>query len=84
MITIESDVLVTIAVAAVSIAISSVVTWHFSKRRYSRAPKPVTEKDLELEKTKNEFRSDMLGFLLVLAMFLGGIGLVIIIVLNTP
>ena len=71
MITLESDALITIAVAIVSTVVSSIATWQFSKRRYSGMNKPITEKELELEKVKNQFRSEFLAFIIVLVIALG-------------
>ena len=84
MIIIESDTLITIAVAVVAIGVSSVVTWYFSKRRYSSAHKPVSEGDVELEKAKNEFRSELLVFLFLVALILGGLGFILILALSSP
>ena len=61
MITLESDALITIVVAIVSTLVSSVATWQFSKRRYARARKQVTEEAIQLERVKNEFRVEVPG-----------------------
>lgn len=83
MITIESDALITVAVAIVSTIVSSIATWQFSKRRYPRARKQVTEEEIQLEKVKNEFRSEMLIFLCVLAVIMAFLALFVIIALST-
>ena len=70
MITLESGALTTIVVAIVSTVVSSIATWQFSKRRYARARKHITEEDIQLERVKNEFRVEMLGFVIVLAFIL--------------
>ena len=75
MITIESDVLVTVLVAAVSILASSLVTWLFSRRYYRRNPGPPTQSELEMEKTKNEFRENVLAFLAFVITLLAILGL---------
>ena len=45
-----------IVIAAVSIIISSLVTWYFSRRHYGRTERPVSNHDIELEKVKGEYR----------------------------
>ena len=84
MITIESDALLTIAVAVVSTVVSSFITWQYSKRRYSRASKQVTEEDLKLEKVKNEFRSELLVLILFLALIFGVLAFFALLILNRP
>ena len=82
MITIESDALITIAMAIVSTVVSSIVTWQFSKRRYSRARRQITEEDIRLEKIKKEFQSVMLVFLFVLAMIMGILAFFVVLILS--
>ena len=71
MITIELDTLVTILVAVISIIASSVVTWFFSKRHYTKDTFAVNERDIELQKVKNESRETFLTFLLMVILILG-------------
>ena len=82
MITIESDALITIAVAIVSTVVSSIATWQFSKRRYSRVERQITEEEIRLEKVKNEFRAEMLVFLVALAGIMGFLALIAILALS--
>ena len=70
MIVIESDILVNIVVAIFSMVVSSIVTWYFSKRRYSEARDPITEEDIRMEEVKNEFRDKILEAITMLAFFL--------------
>ena len=70
MITIELDTLITILVGLISIIASSVVTLFFSRRHYSRSTNAITETDLEFQKIRNEGRSELPGFLLVVLIIL--------------
>ena len=83
MITLESDALITIVVAIVSTVVSSIATWQFSKRRYTRARKQITEADIQLERVKNEFRVETLGFIVLLALILGVLAFFLILILST-
>ena len=48
----------TILIAVASSAVSIFATWYFSKRHYSRSPRPlpVTENDIALQDNQNLFR----------------------------
>ena len=60
MITIESSALLTIGISLASIAVTSYVTWHFSKRHYSRTrTRTVAPLDVELEKAKLTARNEL-------------------------
>ena len=59
MITIELDpstILITAAFSIVSTICSSIVTWYFSKRHYTRESATVTENDIVLLREGNEFK----------------------------
>ena len=82
MIVIESNVLITagltIASSVLSIIATIIVTRHFAKRRNSGAREQITEEDIQMERVKNEHRSEIMGFAAVF-VFLGGIILVLVI-----
>ena len=68
---------VTILIAVASSAISILATWYFSKRHYSRAPRPqpVTENDIKVRDNDNVFRLlivCVVGFVIVIAMLIFG------------
>ena len=67
----------TISIALASSAISIFATWYFSKRHYSRPPRPqpVTENDIKLRDTENLFRFSalcILGFLILIVILVFG------------
>ena len=70
-ITIDPCILVT----GFSMVVSAVVTWYFSKRRYSRLAKPITEADIELERVKNEHRGEIVVATVVVIILLVFVGL---------
>lgn len=72
--TITPEITVTVVASVATALVSSIVTWYFSKRRYSRMERPITETDIEMEKVKNEIRSEMLGFLLLAILAMGFLG----------
>ena len=69
MITVELD-LTSVVVATVSAGASILATWYFSKRRYVKTHRPVTENDIALEGNKNGFRLSALISLLVFLSFI--------------
>ena len=74
MITIEIDIttiLVTVIASIISIALSGVITWYFSKRHYTRSSQPVTENDIKLQSQRYEFYVAVLFIVLFLGGFLG-------------
>ena len=71
MITIETDMLITVLVGIFSTVISAVVTWFFSKRHYSKIAASITEMDLELQRVKNESKSEVLVFIFLLVLVIG-------------
>ena len=75
MITIESGALITIVVGIFCTIVSSVVTWFFSKRHYSKTGVPATDRDVELQKVGLKHQSEILvlligiGAILILGVF---------------
>ena len=58
---VDPCVLMTGASIVVSAAVTWYITWYFSKRRYSRPAKQITATDIELERVKNEHRSEIVA-----------------------
>ena len=73
-ITIDPCILVTGFSMVVSAVVTWFVTWYFSKRRYSRLAKPITEADIELERVKNEHRGEIVGATAVVILMLVIVG----------
>ncbi len=62
MLVIESGVVVTIIATAVSIVLTSLVTWYVARRHYGGARPPnTTSIDVELERVRLEARNEALG-----------------------
>ena len=60
-------ILVSTASSVVSILSSVTITWYFSKRHYTRTPRPpVTDNDTILQNSKNEFHAAVLAAVLVI------------------
>ena len=78
-ITIDPCILVT----GVSMVVSAVVTWYYSKRRYSRLTKPITEADIELERGENEHRGEIIGATAMVLLMLLLFGLFALIFIRT-
>ena len=58
MITIEmsmTSILVTTIFSIVTMVVSSLTTWYFSRRHYTRVLMPITEADVALQSMKNNF-----------------------------
>ena len=67
----------TILITVASSAISILATWYFSKRHYSRAPRPqpVSENDIQIRNYDNGFRFAVVcvvGAIIVIAMLIFG------------
>ena len=78
MVVIETGVLITIALAIVSSAVSVAATWYFAKRRYDKSSRPLTEIDLPLEQLKQDTTVRSMIYLTVFGMVCGMIVLVAI------
>ena len=70
-----ATIFITLASSAISIAISVLATWYFSKRHYSRAtrPQPVTENDIKMRDYDNGFRIALVcvvGAVIVITMLI--------------
>ena len=58
MITIEmsmTSILVTVIPSIITLVVSSLITWYFSRRHYTRVLRPITEVDVALQFEKNDF-----------------------------
>ena len=82
-ITIDPCILVTGVSMVVSAVVTWFVTWYFSKQRYSRLAKPITEADIELERIKNEHRGEILGATALVILMLLFFGLIALMVIRT-
>ena len=69
MIVIESSVLLTVSSTIVSVIVSVAATWYFARRHYTKRTVPITRQEIELEKVKNEFRSDALVAVFLIVFF---------------
>ena len=73
-ITIDTNIWVTIVIAVLSVLASSLVTWYFSRRHYSRPSESNTEHDVALMNAKRELVTSVLKnmywpmFLLIFAI----------------
>ena len=63
-----------IVIAAVSVAVSSAVTWYFSRRHYTRVERPISEHDIELERVKGKYRA--------LSWIIGGMVIAVLVALG--
>ena len=80
MITIELDlttILVTAIASIISVVVSGVITWYFSRRHYTRASQTVRENDIKLQSGKHEF---YFGVLLIVLLFGGSFGFLFLLV----
>ena len=71
MITIEINIttfLITVISSIVSVVASGLITWHFSRRHYTRVSRPVTETDIKLQSGKHEFYVAVLSIVLVMGI----------------
>ena len=57
MLDLTNPVLLTAVSIVASNAVAIFATWYYSKRRYSRPPRPTAAEDIELERAKNELRA---------------------------
>ncbi len=81
MITIEIDIttiLITVTSSIVSVVASSLVTWYFSRRHYTRVSRPVTKNDIELQSEKYGFYFMVLFIVLLIGGFFGWISLLVV------
>ena len=75
MLTIELDILVTIAVGIASIAVSSLATWYFSRRYYLKSEEArAAQNNPELEMVKTVARSSALALIVTALVFMAIIG----------
>ena len=59
-ITVDSNIWITIVIAVLSVLASSLVTWYFSRRHYSRPQEPNTEHDVALMNAKRDLVTSVL------------------------